>query len=261
MAGTSKKKGKKEEPQPPVESEEAPPIWEWMAQQHLNPDPECADAASHVNERWGFNHYYNHARALRSLQSEQSEYLHGLRKLTEQYTDQFGLEPNLQIKAYGSISPLIPLHRERCSYETSPSRFCKRDAVPGTGLCGNHGGQWITDAERLEIVKKISGRLVDISDRAVHVISDLMDNARSEKVRLEAAIAVLDRIGLSPVQQIELNVTNQAEEAAALVLENLNKIGEQLQNRRRIESEILAKDDDEVLEAEFTEAPDAEPQV
>lgn len=238
-----------------------PPVWEWMAGQHLNSDPECAEAARHVSGRWGFSPYYNHARALRTLQSENSEHLNGLRRLTEQYADQFGIEPSKQIKTYGAITPLIPLHREQCSHDTSPGRHCTRDAVPGTGLCGNHGGQWITDAERLEIVRQISGRLVDISERAVSTLADLMDNAKSEMVRMQSAVSILDRIGLSPVQQIELNVTNQAEEAAAQVLENLTRIGEQLENRRRVESQILAREDDgEAIEAEFVES-DAEPQV
>lgn len=244
------------------DEDEIPPIWEWMAGQHLNSHPECAAAARHVSERWGFNPYYNHAVALRSLQSEQSEHLNGLRLLTEQYADQFGISPTKQIKAYGAITPLIPLTREQCTHETSPGRHCTRDAVPGTGVCGNHGGQWITDAERLEIVRQISGRLVDISDRAVRTLADLMDNAKSEMVRMQSAIAVLDRIGLSPVQQIELNVTNQAEEAAAQVLENLERIGAQLENRRRVESQILATEGEEdAVEAEVIESPDAEPQI
>lgn len=194
----------------------APPFWEWLAQQHNNVDPRRAEAVRHVIERWQLGPWYNHRKALASLQAEDSPYLHGLRLLTDDFVELFDLDPESQLREHGlgMVGPLVPVGYEQCTHHYKSGRLCTRDAVPGTGLCGNHGGSWINDDERAEMVTRVSAKLVDGAERAVATMLDLMDNAKSEKVRGDMAIALLDRIGVGPIQKVELSVTPQAEEVA-----------------------------------------------
>lgn len=199
-------------------AERPPAFWEWLAGQHLNSDPERAEAARHVQERWQIGPWYNHRKALAALQSENSEHLHGLRLLTQDYVDFFGISEKDQITDYdvgmGVLTPLVPVGREQCEHTFRSGKRCRRDAVPGTSLCGWHGGSWINESERAEMVQKVSERLVDLSERAVAQLAALMDNAKSEKVRYDAAVAILDRVGVGPIQKVELSVTPEAERVA-----------------------------------------------
>jgi hypothetical protein len=202
----------------------APPFHMWMAEQHLNTDPTRRDAAIHIRDRFGFYENYRHGFILRKLVAEDSPHVRGAQQLADDYARLFNLEPDKQMQTFGGISPLVPVVLEQCNHLTRANRACQRDAVPGTGRCGYHGGQWVTENERAAVVKEISGRLVDISDRAVRVIADLMDNAKSEKVRLDAAIAVLDRVGVGPTQTLELDLTTSAESTAAEVIARLERL-------------------------------------
>lgn len=198
---------------------DVPPFWEWLAQQHNNSDPVRAEAARYIAERWQFGPWYNHRKVLSTLQAEGSDHLHGARLLTQDFVDLFDVEPAAQLREHnlGVVSPLVPVGREQCTHHYRSGKQCSKDAIPGTSLCGNHGGSWITDEERAEVVQKVSARLVDISERAVVVLADLLDNAKSEKVRYDAAVAILDRVGVGPIQKLELSVTPEAERVASEV--------------------------------------------
>lgn len=193
-----------------------PPLWEWLAQQHNNTDPIRAEAARYLGERWQFGVWYNHRKVLSSLQAEESEHLHGVRLLTQDFAELFDLSPDEQLtdQQMGTVAPLVPVGREQCSHEFKGGRKCRRDAVPGAGVCGKHGGSWVTETERAEMAAKISEKLVDLGDRAVATMAYLMDNAKSEKVRGDMAVELLNKIGAGPVTKMELSVTPAAEDAA-----------------------------------------------
>lgn len=221
-------------------TDDVPDLWEWLAQQHNNTDPVRAEAVRHVAERWQFGPWYNHRKVLATLQAEDSEYLHGLRLVTQDFVELFDVPANEQVRRHGIgvVSPLVPVGREQCGHHYRSGKRCGRDSVPGAGLCGNHGGSWISETERAEIVEKVSARMVDIADRAVATLADLMDNAKSEKVRGDAAVAILDRVGVGPIQKMELSVTPEAE-----------KIAEEIRGRIL---EIKRRNED-VVEGEATE--------
>lgn len=200
-------------------SDDTPPFWEWLAQQHNNTDPVRAAAARYIAERWQFGIWYNHRRVLSTLQAEDSEHLHGTRLLTQDFVELFDVSASDQLREHhlGVVSPLVPVGREQCEHQYRSGKRCSRDAVPGAGQCSNHGGSWINETERAEMVEKVSARLVDLAERAVATLADLMDNAKSEKVRGDAAIAILDRVGVGPIQKLELSVTPEAEKVASEV--------------------------------------------
>lgn len=227
------------------EADEVPPIWEWLAQQHNNTDPVRAEAARYIVGRWQLGPWYNHRKVLSTLQSEDSDHLHGTRLLTQDFVEFFGIEPRDQVREHnlGVVSPLIPVGREQCTHRYRSQKQCTRDAIPGTNLCGNHGGSWITDDERAEVVQKVSAKLVDISERAVVVLADLLDNAKSEKVRYDAAVAILDRVGVGPIQKLELSVTPEAERVASEVRSRILEL--KRRNEDTVEGEVVSDSDDE----------------
>jgi len=210
-----------------VDRPAVPPFWEWMAQQHNNSDPARAAAARYIGDRWQFGPWYKHQRVLSALGTEESEHLRAARLLTDDYAELFGLDVAEQLhgfQATGVISPLVPVTADQCQWVYKSNKRCTRDAAPGADKCGWHGGTMITEQERVEIVAQIAARLVDISDRAVATLAHLMDNAKSEKVRHDSAVAILDRIGVGPISKVELDITQSAEFQAAQVRERLGKL-------------------------------------
>lgn len=209
---------------------DAPPFWSWMGSQHLNVDPVRAEAAKHIRDRWAYNSWYDHAKVLRALQREDSEYLIGARLLADDYVEQFPmLDSETRIAAVGSSGTLYPFQPENCNHENTKGLTCGREAIPGTGRCARHGGQWITDKDRIELSKYLQIRMEESAARAIRVIEDLMDNARSEKVRLDAAVAVLDRSGMGTTStlRIESDVTSPVVE----IRERLEKLGNRVRDQ------------------------------
>lgn len=189
---------------------------EWLAQQSSNLDPERAEAAKYVTERWPVT-YANADRILRALIAEDSEFVVGFRLLIEEYVDFFGIDPRKQLETLRMVAPGVNVTVTRCSE-------CKREEVPGTGKCARHGVGLMTEQERRDLVDRISEKMVLASDRALRVVLDLMDNAKSEKVRGDMALALFDRIGAGPISKVELDVTPRAEAAANEVRGRLLKL-------------------------------------
>lgn len=227
-----------------------PAFWEWMAQQHNNSDPQRAEAARYIGQRWQYGPWYKHQKVLAALAGEESEHLRGARLLTDDFTDLFQVDVAEQLagfQATGVISPLVPVSAQQCQHHYKSGKMCTRDAVVGTDKCGYHGGSWMNEQERAEMVERISAKLVDISDRAVNVLAHLMDNAKSEKVRHDSAVAILDRIGVGPISKVELDITQSAEFQAKQMRDRLAKM-----RARQIPS-LPAGETAEVVDGEIVE--------
>lgn len=189
---------------------------EWLAQQTSNLDPDRAAAAKYVVDRWPVA-YVNADKILRSLIAEESEFVIGFRLLIEEYVDFYDIDSSKQLDVLRMVAPGVEILRERCSE-------CKREAVPGTGKCSRHGIGLMSEQERTDLVNRISERLLLASDRALRVMFDLMDNAKSEKVRGDMALALMDRIGAGPTSKVELDITGRAEDAAEQVRARLIRL-------------------------------------
>lgn len=237
--------------------DDVPPFWEWLAQQHNNTDAVRAEAARYIAERWQLGPWYNHRKVLSSLKAEESEHLHGARLLTQDFADLFDLAPEEQVRDHGLgvVSPLVPVGREQCTHEFKSGRRCRRDAVPGAGVCGQHGGSWMNESERAEMVQQINAKMVDLAERAVATMADLMDNAKSEKVRGDMAVALLDRIGVGPINKVELSVTPAAEEVTQTVKARLIAL------RGGVAPVDAEADDDGVVDGEVVSDSAGEPEA
>lgn len=231
----------------PDDGDKAPPFWEWMSRQHLNADAVRAEAARYIASRWDYGPWYRNNQVLRALESENSPYANGLRLLMQDYSEQFDVSARDQMRErLGVVSPLVPVGREECNHPFPNGKRCTRDAIPGAGVCSVHGGSWITEAEREAMASAIQQRLIDLSTRAVTVLADLMDNAKSEKVRFDAAVAVLDRSGIGAVTKVEVSVTQEAEAVTDAVRARLEQIRARAGEKEKfIDAEVISDTADE----------------
>jgi hypothetical protein len=74
----------------------------------------------------------------------------------------------------------------------------------------------------------VADHLLGLSERAVGVIEDLLDHGRSEKVRLDAAVAVLDRVGVGPTSTLRLGAADVEDDGrpspAQVIAERLDRL-------------------------------------
>lgn len=204
---------------------QAPKIGPWLMGQHLHPDPTCAAAARAVIARWNLN-WTPVSRVVRALTQEESEHLLGMQRLLDEYRDAYGIQvgDDYLIRAIGAAGALVPVGVEYCT------KCGTREAVPGTGLCARDGGQWMDAETRRNIGQQVADHLLDLSMRATRTLADLMDNATSEKVRYDAAVAILDRAGLGAVTKVEHTFDiDSAQKATALVNERLDRLAQRAQ--------------------------------
>lgn len=176
-----------------------PPFYLWLSKQvHHNQERQRA-AFEHIRGRWPITEYYNHARVLRILEREGNEHLTGAQLLADEYCEMWGVDEKSQVETIRSAAQqLVPADVDQCDYVDQTGRQCRRDAIPGSDLCSGHGGRWLT-AEDIDYVSRtVRDSVVQASLTAMSTITDLMDNARSEKVRLDAAQAVMRYTGADP---------------------------------------------------------------
>lgn len=189
----------------------------WLSAQRDNLDNSRRDAARHITSRWDVTTpWFSFAKTMRTLQREDSPFLRGAQELADDYCTQFG---EAALPELGSLGPFV-------AYEVVSCAKCAREAVPGSELCGRHGGQFLTANDARAISQHTTGRIIGATDQAVRVLMELMDEGKSEMVRLQAATALLDRAGIGPTSKLEIDVGSAQEDAARLLREQLIRIRE-----------------------------------
>lgn len=185
---------------------------QWMHAQTTNLDVVRREAAEHIRSRWDITSpWFNLTRILRTLQREESPHLVGARMLAADYEAQF---PETAAKI--GLVGMIPIEVVYCAK-------CRREAVPGSEFCGRHGGQFLSPEAAQAISEHTSAKILAATDSAVRTLLELMDEGKSEKVRLEAAIAVLDRAGIGPTSHLTVDL-GAGDAAAAEVRARLERM-------------------------------------
>lgn len=234
-----------------ADSDRSVRIGRWFAGQIHNIDPERRDAARHVLSRWdATSPWFSMGRVMRTLQREESAHLTGFLNLANDFAEQFEEDA---IGDIGTVGPFTPYDIVRCME-------CKREAIPGSDRCGRHGGQFLTAKDAQKISQNTTAKIIDATDRAVRVLTDLMDHARSEKVRLDAANSILDRAGHGGTQRIELEMGGNGIDAAQLIHDRLTQIGESTDKVRQIEATRAQVGDEIEVVAEVEPDPEPEPE-
>lgn len=233
--------------------EKRPPLWRWFGTQIAHSDPAKAAAAKHVRERWDLP-TSRFSKIDRALTQEDSVHLTPFRMLLDEYRIAYNVETGDEdyARETGVAGLLVPFGPEKCEK-------CNRDAVPGTGMCGMHGGQWISPQDYADISHRIHDRLLTMSESALRVLQDLMDNGRSEQVRMMAATAVLDRAGVGPHMNVnhtgEITISD-SEKAATELRARLDRMAENNRQHQAMIEAAQAEADgtmEEPLEAEVVE--------
>lgn len=233
--------------------EKAPPLWRWFSSQTAHSIPERAAAAKHVRDRWNLA-YQRFSLIDRALAKEDSEFLVGFRELLDEYRLVFGIDDNDDdfARQTGVGGPMLPVSIERCEK-------CSREAIPGTGQCARHGGQWITEKDMADISRRNTEKILALTTNALRTMEDLMDNAKSEQVRSQTAMAILDRAGFGA--RINVNHSGSIgiesiDEASAQIEERLASLAINIQKKAELEASLLPPDSvtGEIIDAEIVEA-------
>lgn len=211
------------------------PLWMWFSAQAAHSIPGRAEAAKHVRDRYNLA-YVRFSKIDRDLAKEDSEHLIGFRELLDEYRALFNIadEDDNFARQTGVGGKMLPFAPEICD-------SCKRDAVPGTGKCARHGGQWISEKDLADISRRLSQKIMVMSESALRVLEDLMDNGRSEQVRAQAAMSVLDRSGMGAHVNVnhtgQINITS-SDEANAAIRERLITLAINVQKRAELEASL-----------------------
>lgn len=184
----------------------------WVGAQATNIEPTRRAAAQHIISRWDVTSpWFSMPKTLRSLAREESEHLLGAQLIMADFADMFGQEAG-ELGIVGGV----PLEVTRCV-------DCRREAVPGADRCGRHGGQFLTPEDAKRISNHTAQRIIAATDAAFRVTMELLDEGRSEMVRLQAANSIFDRAGLSGVQKIEIGVDTAGQDAIEILRERLKE--------------------------------------
>lgn len=234
-------------------TEVRPPLWRWFSVQTAHTVQHRAAAARHVKERFNLA-YIRFSSVDRALAKEESEHLVGFRELMDEYRELFDIPADDDdfARQTGVGGKMVPFTIEMCEK-------CAREAIPGTGMCGRHGGQWISEKDQADISRRIHERLLIGAVKALQVLEDILDNERSGHVRVQAAAMLLDRAGIGA--HINVNhsgsVTIQATDEATQAIEaRLAMIALNIQQRAELEARqptVVAGLGD-IIDAEVVEA-------
>lgn len=172
----------------------------------------------------------------RALAKEDSEFLVGFRELLDEYRVVFDIADSDDdfARQTGVGGPMLPVSIERCEK-------CGRQAIPGTGQCARHGGQWISEKDMADISHRLRERILVMSESALRVLQDLMDNAKSEQVRSQTAAIILDRAGLGA--HVNINHSGQitvadSDEAMVAIQDRLNSLAINIHKRAELEAAL-----------------------
>lgn len=228
------------------------PLWQWFSAQSAHSVPARAAAAKHVKDRFNLA-YIPFSRIDRALANEDSEHLVGFRELMDEYRDIFNIvdtdgEFARQTGVSGKMLPFAP---EICD-------SCRRAAVPGTGKCERHGGQWISEKDMADMSRILRERVLVQAMSALRVTQDLMDNAKSEQVRSQVAMMILDRAGLGAHVNVnhsgDINITS-SDEARDAIEKRLNVLALNIQKKAELEASLSTSMDGlgGIIDAEVVE--------
>lgn len=246
-------------PPPPPDEHGAPPFWYWLLLQRANNEELLAEAAIAIAERWSIGPEYVHARTLKTLRREKSPYYDGACRLADEYCTFAGIPIETHLVVRGTVNPLRPTAPEVCEYQYADDRRCRAAAIPFTGRCAKHGGQWVDPEDYEMISRTVRDSVLELSMRAVAKVEELMDTARSEKVRLEAAQTVLRITGHDPANggaQVVISAPSKVQintgpSPIDVVWERLDAIAA---HASAVAEELGAlKGEDDILDADFDE--------
>lgn len=132
----------------------------------------------------------------------------------------------------------------RCLYIMDDGIRCRRwtsGRIGMSGLCTSHIKRKTLSPNLLEMARR---KLLQAAPYAVDVLEDLMENAKSEPVKLKATTEILDRAGIRSGQDVTIDVdVRVSSDPYKVIQERLNNLSKRVEVDNFIDAEIVEESD------------------
>ena len=123
----------------------------------------------------------------------------------------------------------IPQEDVLCGFVHRSGKTCKNYVVPGSPRCIQHGGALIDPEARRSILISAYISIVEKAELAVDTLAWVAEHGRNELARVQASKEILDRAGLTP--ELNVNINLKTEDSVSQVLKDrIAKITEHLES-------------------------------
>jgi hypothetical protein len=147
-----------------------------------------------------------------------------------------------------TVAEPVPVMRCTGTSSTTGER-CRKWSLRGTTVCKNHGAQFPSVQEHANaVVESARMRLFGMADDAVEVMYDLIQEGKSDQIRLKAAENILNRSGIKDAIDINVEVSHN-ENPSDSILKQLQIMRER-QEAAKKEAEEELEDQGEIIDAE-----------
>lgn len=133
-----------------------------------------------------------------------------------------------------NLSSRLPQADDVCGFRFRAGRRCTQMVVPGSPRCVKHGGTLVDAEVRRSFLLSAYTSVVEASEEAVDVLIDVAKNGRNELARVAAAKEILDRAGLTPTLNINVNVGGKESDAMRVLRDKLDRIQKNLKDSREV---------------------------
>jgi hypothetical protein len=133
-----------------------------------------------------------------------------------------------------NLSSILPQADDVCGFRFRAGRRCSQMVVPGSPRCVKHGGALVDAEVRRAFLLSAYSAVVEASEEAVEVLIDVAKNGRNELARVAAAKELLDRAGLTPTLNINVNVGGKESDAMRVLRDKLDRIQKNLADSRKV---------------------------
>lgn len=115
-----------------------------------------------------------------------------------------------------------------CGFRSRGGMKCRSPAVPGTPRCSKHGGALVDAEVRRAYLMTAYAAVVEASEDAVRTLVEVATSGRNELARVAAAKEILDRAGMSPSLNVNVNLGGAPSRPLVELREKLDRIQKNL---------------------------------
>lgn len=133
-----------------------------------------------------------------------------------------------------NLSSRLPQADDQCGFKFRAGARCRSFVVPGSPRCVKHGGALVDAEVRRAFLLSAYSAVVEATEEAVDTLVDVARNGRNELARVAAAKEILDRAGLTPTLNINVNVGGKESDAMRVLRDKLDVIQKNLRDSRQV---------------------------
>jgi hypothetical protein len=133
-----------------------------------------------------------------------------------------------------NLSSRLPQADDVCGFRFRAGRRCNQMVVPGSPRCVKHGGALVDAEVRRAFLLSAYSAVVEATEDAVDVLIDVAKNGRNELARVAAAKEILDRAGLVPTLNVNVNIGGKESDTMRVLRDKLDTIQKNLKDSRKV---------------------------